>query len=193
MESKLELRQKIRVALRRIPPATRAAESKRARALLKQQAIWNEAQTILFFAPLPEELDLWPLLAEALADGKTVGLPRFVERTQTYAAARVQDLQRDVHVGKFGIREPVARCVEIPLNKLDLVLVPGVAFDVQGRRLGRGKGFYDRLLSDASGVKCGVVFDEQIVGEVPVTPRDERVSCILTPTRWQVVESDCAL
>jgi 5-formyltetrahydrofolate cyclo-ligase len=65
-----------------------------------------------------------------------------------------------------------------------LVLVPGVAFDLRGRRLGRGKGFYDRLLADAGGLKCGVAFDEQIVTEIPVEPHDVSVDCILTPTRW---------
>jgi 5-formyltetrahydrofolate cyclo-ligase len=70
------------------------------------------------------------------------------------------------------------------LNRLDLVLVPGVAFDARGGRLGRGKGFYDRLLSAVNGTKCGVAFDEQIVDAVPVGPLDVLVNCILTPTRW---------
>jgi 5-formyltetrahydrofolate cyclo-ligase len=67
---------------------------------------------------------------------------------------------------------------------LDLVLAPGVAFDLQGHRLGRGKGFYDRLLADVRGVKCGVAFDEQIVDAVPVGPLDVGVDCLVTPTRW---------
>jgi 5-formyltetrahydrofolate cyclo-ligase len=69
------------------------------------------------------------------------------------------------------------------LNRLDLVLVPGVGFDLQGRRLGRGRGFYDRLLADVDGIKCGVAFEEQVVSEIPVGPRDVRLNFILTPTR----------
>jgi 5-formyltetrahydrofolate cyclo-ligase len=65
-----------------------------------------------------------------------------------------------------------------------LVLVPGVAFDSHGRRLGRGKGFYDQLLAFVRGTKCGVAFDEQIVPEIPIEPHDVRLNCILTPTRW---------
>jgi 5-formyltetrahydrofolate cyclo-ligase len=65
-----------------------------------------------------------------------------------------------------------------------LALVPGVAFDVRGGRLGRGRGFYDRLLAGVSGAKCGVAFDEQIVDAVPAGPLDIRLNCILTPTRW---------
>ncbi|HLP77584.1 MAG TPA: 5-formyltetrahydrofolate cyclo-ligase, partial [Candidatus Paceibacterota bacterium] len=75
-------------------------------------------------------------------------------------------------------------CAPVSLNQLDLVLVPGVAFDACGRRLGRGKGFYDRLLADTRGIKCGVAFDEQIVTGIPVEPHDVLVDCILTPTRW---------
>ena len=72
----------------------------------------------------------------------------------------------------------------MPLNRLDFVLVPGIAFDLQGRRLGRGKGYYDRLLAEVRGKTCGVAFDEQIVDEIPVEPHDIHVNCILTPTRW---------
>ena len=75
-------------------------------------------------------------------------------------------------------------CAPALLNSLDLVLVPGVAFDLHGRRLGRGKGYYDQLLAGVCGTTCGVAFDEQIVREVPLEPHDVLMNCILTPTRW---------
>jgi 5-formyltetrahydrofolate cyclo-ligase len=67
---------------------------------------------------------------------------------------------------------------------LDLILVPGVAFDLQGRRLGRGKGYYDQLLGALHGTRCGVAFDQQVVDEIPMAPHDMTLHCILTPTRW---------
>jgi 5-formyltetrahydrofolate cyclo-ligase len=182
--SKAELRKTIRAALERISPGTCSAASAKACALLKRQAIWNEAQTILFFAPLPEELDVWPLLGKCLAVKKICTLPAFDAATQTYSARRVVNLAADITTGKFGVREPVPNCAEIPLARFDLILVPGLAFDLYGRRLGRGRGFYDRLLAVARGTKCGVAFDEQIVSEVPAGPQDVRVNCLLTPTRW---------
>jgi 5-formyltetrahydrofolate cyclo-ligase len=136
------------------------------------------------FAPLADEPDIWPLLGEALTAGKQVSLPSYVPGPNVYVARRIGDLVRDLVVGKFGVREAAPHCAEIPLNQLDLVLVPGVAFDARGRRLGRGKGFYDRLLADVRGAKCGVAFDEQMVATVPVGPRDIPLNCILTPTRW---------
>ena len=92
--------------------------------------------------------------------------------------------QRDLIIGKFGIREVAELSPEMALNQLDLALAPGVAFDPHGRRLGRGKGFYDRLLAGVCGTKCGVAFDEQLVDAVPVGPLDIPLNCILTPTRW---------
>lgn len=90
--------------------------------------------------------------------------------------------------GQFGIREPKASCAEIPLERLGLILVPGVAFDLHGRRLGRGRGFYDRLLPEIRGVKCGVAFDEQMVDTVPAGRLDMRMDFVLTPTRCVKVE-----
>ena len=83
----------------------------------------------------------------SLAAGKICALPFFDSATKTYSARRVQNLATDIVTGKFGVREPAASCAEIPLEQFDLVLVPGMAFDWNGNRLGRGQGFYDRLLA----------------------------------------------
>ena len=99
--------------LQTIAPGERAAASAQARALLETQAAWQTAQSVLFFAPLPEELDVWPLLAEALSAGKQVALPRFVAETRTYEACQIQDPETDMQVGHFGIREPRSRCARL--------------------------------------------------------------------------------
>lgn len=79
--------------------------------------------------------------------------------------------------------EPLANCEEIPLNKFDLVLVPGVAFDLHGNRLGRGRGFYDRILEATSGIKCGVAYDFQLLEAIPTEWHDAGVDFIFTPSR----------
>ena len=142
--SKAELRKNIRAALEKISPAVRAVESIELCDRLEAQL--RSAHTILFFAPLADELDVWPLLEKFLAAGKICALPFFDSATQTYSARRVRNMASDISIGKFGIREPAASCPEIPPEKFDLILVPGVAFDWNGNRLGRGQGFYDRLL-----------------------------------------------
>ena len=183
-EAKAALRRQIASDLAKISAAERLAASAQARALLENQRAWRQATVVLLFAPLPAELDIWPLLAGIIAAGKVASLPRFVAETGRYTACRVQDPERDVRPGRFGIREPNPLCPEVPLNRLDFVLAPGVAFDLHGRRLGRGKGFYDQLLAGVRGTTCGVAYDEQIVREVPVESHDVYLNCILTPTRW---------
>ena len=180
----MALRRQVRTELTGMSAAQRETASAKARALLQAQTVWREAQSILFYAPTPEELDVWPLLVAAVAGGKSAALPSFRAQTGSYIACAVKDAIKDVQRGAFGIREPVARCLAEPVNKLDLVLVPGVAFDLHGRRLGRGKGFYDQLLAEVRGTTVGVAFDQQVVGEVPVEPHDAHLNCILTPTRW---------
>ena len=181
--AKVALRKQIRGALQKISPAARNAMSAQIRDRLKAQAIWKNAGSVLFFAPLPDEVDVWPLWETALAEKKIAALPRFDSASSSYVACRVKTPRSEIVTGQFGIREPGTSCTEIPLNRLNLVLVPGVAFDLQGRRLGRGRGFYDHLLADVRGVKCGIAFDEQVAGEIPAGPQDIRLNFILTPTR----------
>ena len=180
-ETKAELRTKIRAALGKISPAVRAVESIELCDRLEAQL--RSARTILFFAPLPDELDVWPLLEKFLAAGKICALPFFDSVTQSYSARQVRNLAADIATGKFGVREPVSSCAEIPAEQFDLILVPGVAFDWNGNRLGRGRGFYDQLLAKTAGVKCGVGYDFQLIGKIPAEPNDARVNFIVTPTR----------
>ena len=186
-EQKADLRFRIREALKGLPSSARRAASAQACLRLRQEGIWREAGSVLLYVSLSDELDIEPLLHEALAEGKELALPRFELDQQQYLARRVLDLRLDLRPGRFGIPEPKDGCVELPLKQLDLVVAPGVGFTLDGRRLGRGRGFYDRLLALVGGVKCGIAFDEQIVDDIPTEPHDIRLDCILTPTRWSHV------
>jgi 5-formyltetrahydrofolate cyclo-ligase len=177
--AKSELRSQIRARLENISPAVRAVESIELGERLKTQM--PSAHTILFFAPLPDELDVWPVLELSLALGTTCALPFFDAEKKIYVAKEIKKLATDIVIGKFGVREPAASCTEIPWDRFDLMLVPGLAFDPHGNRLGRGQGFYDRILQSVSGIKCGVCYDLQLVDAVPVEPHDVRVDFVLTP------------
>jgi 5-formyltetrahydrofolate cyclo-ligase len=181
------LRRELNARLRTGPPEERSAEAKRVMARLVARPEWLGADRVMLFAPTAEEMDLWPLAVRALREGRRLALPRFDPRARTYHAATVTDLERDVVGGSFGIREPGPSCPSCPLNELDFVLVPGLGFDACGRRLGRGKGYYDRLLAMVRGTACGVAMDWQVLPEVPAEPHDRSVDCILTPSRWLVV------
>lgn len=177
---KSELRAQIRIQLGKVSPAVRAVESIGLCDRLKAQM--QSANKILFFAPLADELDIWPVLELSMALGCTCALPFFDTEKKVYGARVLNTLATEIITGKFGVREPAASCAEMPLNTFDLVLVPGMAFDMHGGRLGRGQGFYDRLLAEVSGVKCGVGYDFQLVAEVPAEPHDAKVDFIFTPS-----------
>ena len=178
-------RRQIREWLRALPPEVRTSASSQLRERLLTQSIWPRATRVLGFSPLIDEPDITLIIDAALQANRIVALPRYDASNGRYAAAQITARSQLVP-GQFGALEPDAGCPSIPLKQLDLVLVPGVAFDLAGRRLGRGKGFYDRLLAEVRGHKCGVAFDEQIVAEVPEEPHDVRVDSILTPSRWHL-------
>lgn len=180
-DSKIELRRTVRTALEKISLAVRTVESMDLCARLEPQL--RSAHRILFYAPLADELDVWPLLEKILKTKTVCALPAFDDITHSYSARQVKNLETDIFNGKFGVSEPLADCEEIPLNEFDLVLVPGMAFDLSGNRLGRGKGFYDRILSAASGVKCGVAYDFQLQEKIPVEAHDAKVDFVFTPSR----------
>jgi 5-formyltetrahydrofolate cyclo-ligase len=185
-------RRRFRVQLDGLSKAQREEASARARDLLRRQTVWQRAGAILFYAPLAGELDLSPLLDEALQAGKVAALPGFVKETGTYQAFQISHLRRDCAPGKFGIPEPGSQCRPISLKRLDLVLAPGLGFDVSGRRLGRGQGFYDRLLAGIAGTKCGVAFDQQVATQIPAAGHDITMNFILTPTRWLEIPKQVA-
>jgi len=170
--------------LRSKPPAERTTDSAALCRRLLEAPIWEETRSVMFYAPLAEEPDIWSVFLHLARHGLTVALPWFDSKIGGYVPREVRDPGRDLVVGHFGVREPRASCPVHPINLLDVVLVPGVAFDLGGRRLGRGAGYYDRLLTGVRGTTCGVAVDEQISGELPVEPHDVHVNCILTPTRW---------
>lgn len=88
--------------------------------------------------------------------------------------------KESVKTGAFGIWEPTEECEVVPEEEIDLVIVPGVAFDRLHNRLGRGKGFYDRLLSTLSAPKIGICYDFQLKELIPIEPFDKKMDLILT-------------
>lgn len=191
---KRELRQLARTRNSQITPEQRRTLSAAAIAQLLARPEFHRAQRILGYLPLKDELDLSAALESALRAGKTVALPRYLPEENTYCAALLtcplttnhSSLTTHLTPGAFGILEPSASAAIMPLNQLDFILVPGVAFDSSGRRLGRGKGFYDRLLANVNSaecIKCGIAADEQIVSGIPAEPHDISVNLIVTPTR----------
>lgn len=151
---------------------------------IKEHPEWRAAKTVMLFVPLADEINILPLVNEALHHHKTLVLPRFNPAKECYEPAIVGNLAGELTTGCHGVSEPTSDCPLCPVNRLDVTVVPGLGFDREGRRLGRGKGFYDRLLADVSGWLWGVGHDVQLVDELPIEPHDVVMNCIVTPTRW---------
>jgi 5-formyltetrahydrofolate cyclo-ligase len=183
-ETKKTLRRQLRDEASRHSAKEMAEASVGICASLMQKEIWERSRSILFYSPIAGEPNIWPLANEALARGKTVALPRFTGGVDPYVICEVKNPAQDLVAGQFAIAEPNPGCAVLDLKLLDLLLVPGIGFATAGQRLGRGKGYYDRLLTNAGGFKCGVAFDWQVVVDLPLEPHDVLLNCILTPTRW---------
>lgn len=142
----------------------------------KERREWWESQTVLLYHALPDEVDTALLLSEAMEAGKTVLLPRVDGERLTLHPYDPSQMQS----GEYGIMEPLTE--EFPESRygeIDLVLVPGMAFDRLGHRLGRGKGFYDRLLPRLEHARLvGICFPFQIVARVPYDRYDVKVDDI---------------
>ncbi len=183
-EAKAALRRAVRATVAGLSVEEKQRLSVEAVALMLRQRVWIDAASVLLFAPMADELDIWPLAGAALQGGKLLALPRYNAAAKDFEICQVRDLGLDIRVGYKNIREPSAECTLFEGKRLDLVLVPGVAFDLHGHRLGRGMGFYDRILKRLDGVTCGVAFDQRMVNGIPVERHDVRVNWVLTPTQW---------
>ena len=174
--TKKELRQQMKQLKAMTPVAVRNVEAQMVFNTIRTMPVWQQAQHILCYWSLPDELPTHESVNQWLDAGKNIYLPRVngddLEIVPYHGAQSLDDNN------KFHIGEPVGEAVDA--SCLELIIVPAVALDAQRNRLGRGKGFYDRLLSSTSCPTIGVVCDFQLVEEVPVEPHDRPLDCVVT-------------
>lgn len=177
MLTKTEVRRAIK-ALPFPPPDIRGEKSARLCAAIAASAPWCRAKTVVLFAPQAREPDVEMLWAKA--EGRSFAYPRVTkERLDLFRVSSLHELRP----GAWGIREPSGDLAHtVAPDAIDLILIPGIAFTRNGARLGRGGGFYDRLLSWLPPRVCtvGVCFDFQIVPELPMEPHDQHVDFVAT-------------
>ncbi len=140
------------------------------------------ARTLALYCPVNNEVQTYQLVVEALSQRKLVCFPRVNgDQLDFVEVSAVSELE----IGNYNIAEPVAGQV-VPVAQLDLIVVPGVAFDQSGGRLGYGKGFYDRELSGltANTVTVGLSFDFQLCSELPQEDHDHPVQFLATQQQF---------
>ena len=174
-----------------MPPDQRARESIKMCESIIASTPYQRATTVLAYASFGSEFDTSFLLQRVLADKKNLVMPRVDKETQQLQLHRVHHLDELV-AGGWDIREPHADAKIVTPNELDFILVPGVAFDRAGFRIGYGKGFYDKLLASSSpaSTRLSAAFDCQIVDAVPNEAHDQRVDIIITPTQKILISHD---
>jgi 5-formyltetrahydrofolate cyclo-ligase len=174
--SKKELRHRIRNLRRSLPTQEYQQLSKAIVENIRSLEPFMFARVILAFCPFDGEPDISPLLEEILREGKDLLLPK-VEQ-ESMKLCKIGSLE-NLTPGSFCLLEPT-QCEEVEPELVELALVPGVAFDLKGCRLGMGKGFYDRILGRIRGFKVGVAFSFQVFEKIPCDPWDQRVDAIAT-------------
>ncbi len=187
--TKLDLRRQMRGRIAAIPLAARDESSATICERLLDSVYFAAARVVMAYAPLPTEVDVTPVLLAVLRSGRTLLIPRVDWAAGTMEPAVVSAWPADVVSTKFGVREPAAHLPAVPAEQIDLALVPGLAFDVRGGRLGRGAGFYDRFFaaSPFNTVKVGLAFEGQIIDRIPMRygglVPDVRMDAVLTERR----------
>lgn len=176
--NKAGLRKTILAARSLLSPDQVKESSRRIAKRLKELEPLQSARVVMAYSSIRNEVDLWPYLEGLLEQGKTVLLPRV--EGETLAAVQFEGRERCL-TSSFGISEPCGS--KHPLEKIEAVLVPGVAFDGKGHRLGYGRGFYDRFLQKLSPsvFLCGIAYEFQIVDSV--FPEESDI-----PMHWIVSE-----
>jgi len=180
---KRRLRAALRMTLRSLPEGAAHAAGEAIADHLRSWEGWPQITELALFSSLGDEIDTWPLMEKGRASGKPILLPRMTE-SHRLEFALVEDFDR-LREGRYGVREPGAECPARRPAAGGLVLVPGLAFDREGGRLGRGGGFYDRTLARIDRerrrpVLLGAGFAVQIVERVPMESHDVRVDGLLT-------------
>lgn len=170
-----------REARRAIAPAVRAEASAAIAELVGRLPEARNASAALVYGAMSEEVDAEPIIATLRALGVRIALPR-VEGGGDLTL-HWHDEGDPLLSGVFGLQEPALDAPRADSDEIDLVIVPGVAFDLACNRLGMGAGYYDRLLAGMPrAMTVGVAFEEQVVGEVPCEPHDRPLDAIVTPS-----------
>jgi len=179
--SKSEIRNLVRELRRKQSPASIIRKSRAIWKSLSSLPEYRRARTIAFYASIAKEGEVATayMIEGSLAQKKKLCLPKVVDdRLEFFDIKNVEDLDE----GAFGILEPTGEKVEP--EQIELIILPGIAFDVSGNRIGFGRGYYDRFLKKARNTSIvALAFDFQIVDKIPSAESDVRVSKIVTESR----------
>lgn len=183
LEARRRVKDELRTRMRRqrgvFPDDARAVRSARIVSNVMALPEWNAATWVASFVPMRKEIDVSALRAAAHANGKRLALPRVDRESGNLVFAEVL-ADTGLVTSAFGVEEPGASLPAIDPRSFDLVVVPGLAFDERGYRIGYGKGYYDRFLAGLSTFTVGVAYEFERLAELPNMEWDVPVRAVVT-------------
>ena len=174
-----ELRRSLRARRRALSKEEQERATQAVYARIRALAPYRAAHSIMAYMACRGELSLAPVLEDIWARGKALLLPRC--EASDIMTARQVDSPSQLAPGAYGVMEPSEACEVVSPQEIDLILVPGVAFDRRGGRLGQGGGYYDRFLAETPALRVGICHDFALLERVPTQAHDRFMDCIITP------------
>lgn len=181
-ENKAALREEVLSRRGELEEGARSERSGKILEKIRALPSYRRASTVLAYVGFGDELETDDFLNAVLSEGKRLALPKVNRSKKALDLHEVKDLDADLEAGVWGIREPKSSLPLVGLEEVDFTLMPGVAFDKRGARLGYGGGFYDKLMgghAERPELVAGT-FEAQMVEEVPVSQHDVLVDLVIT-------------
>ncbi len=183
---KQKLREKTLSLRRQIPPPLRREHSQLIQKKLLELEVFIRSVNVMAYVAFRNEVETMPIIRHCLSEDKRVIVPVSMPKTRELLLSELKDPERELIPGTFDVPEPAPEYIRpFPAEDLDLILVPGVAFDEKGFRLGYGAGYYDRFFERLPRrvPSIGLAFEIQIIDRVPADPTDQPVDFVLTEKR----------
>ena len=190
--NKSALRRQLREKLAAMSEDARHQKSILACSFIASTPEFAAAGVVMLYLSTPIEVDTTPLALKAWQAGKTVVVPKVSWDQRRMLPVEINSLNDHMTTSGPGVREPTEG-KPVPVDFIDMVVVPGLGFSDKGYRIGRGMGFYDRFLAQPEfiGISCGLAFDEQIVPELPVLDHDIPLSMLVTDRGIRRFATNC--
>ncbi len=185
-EKKREIRNNVANILEELSDNEIKEKTKQIENRLFEFANFMEAKIVLLYINSKSEVMTWEIIKRSFDYNKVVVLPAFDTEKYEMKLMKVDNIDTDLKPGPRGILEPDAnRCKIVPIDSIDIAIIPGVALDEKGERIGSGEGYYDRLIPKLSITtrKVALAFEGQIIQQVPVESHDKNVDIIITEKR----------
>ncbi|VTR66372.1 5-formyltetrahydrofolate cyclo-ligase [Desulfosarcina cetonica] len=185
-EKKQEIRNDIAAYFKSLGSDALAENTRIIENRLFEFANFLESKIVMLYVNAEHEVNTDNIIKRAYEYGKIVVLPAFDAPKGTMKLMKVDNPDKDLVAGSRGFAEPnPAKCKAVPLDCIDIAIVPGIAMDEKGGRLGPGDGYYDRIIPDLPMTtrKVGLVFEKQLVPQVPMESHDKHVDIIITEKR----------